>query len=117
MVKPIDDDRIYLVFNRELYHIPNMEVFNNLFIANAKINELPAIAFELLPKAGILYNARIIKGEGSSAIFLQHYDFKQHIANPETFDALQFDWNKVVTVSNEELIQLLTKKPINICLR
>jgi hypothetical protein len=90
LVKPIDDDRIYLVFNRELYHIPNMEVFNNLFIENPQIEELPLINFEILPKAGILYNARIIKGE-NSAIFLQYYDFKQHIANTETFDALQFD--------------------------
>lgn len=111
LVKSIENDEIYLIFNRELHHIFDMDSFNNLFIENPKLEIYPAVELEMLPRGDTLKGVRLIKGSGA-AIYLQYNYVKLHISTPEAFNTLQFDWSKIVVVNDEELFQYTTKKPI-----
>ena len=111
LIKAHENDSIYLVFHRELHHIPSINIFNELFIPNAKVESRPLMELETLPKGIPLYNAQIIKGE-SSAVFLAFNNCKIHVGNTYTFKLFQFDWGKIKLVKSADISRLKTLHPI-----
>jgi hypothetical protein len=111
IVKSNSSEELYLVFNRELHYIPNMNSFNSLFIANPKIDVYSAVDLEILPRGDTLKDVRLIKSNGP-AIYLQYNGVKRHVTTPEAFNILQFDWNKVIIINDEDLFRHTTLKPI-----
>ena len=113
LIKAHENDSIYLVFHRELHHIPSINILNELFIPNAKVESRPLMELETLPKGSPLYNAQIIKGE-SSAVFLAFNNCKIHVGNTYTFNLFQFDWGKIKLVKPADISHLKTLHPIEL---
>lgn len=66
-----------------------------------------------LPIGMPLTDAKLIRVPGKAPVFLNANGVKYHVANPETMNACNFDWDKVLEATNEEVNQALTQNPIN----
>jgi len=111
LVKSEVSPEIYLVINRHLHHVPNMNVLEKLFIPSPNIQSVSPMTLELLPKGAKLEKARLIKAS-NMAVFVQYDKYKIHIPNPETFIAYSFDWGKITNLSDEEISKYITLFPI-----
>lgn len=113
LVKAGDNDSIYLVFNRELHHVPDVHVYSKLFRGGARVDIRRAMDLQTLPKGSPLVAARLVKDE-FSAVYLTFDRYKVHIGNPYTFDLFQFDWGKVLLLSYAEIAQFITIRPLEL---
>lgn len=66
-----------------------------------------------LPIGMPLTDAKLIRVPGKAPVFLNANGVKYHVANPETMNACNFDWDKVLEATDEEVNNALTQNPIN----
>lgn len=92
-----DRDRIYLVESGVLRHIPNAEVFNNLFnnwdyIYTTDVDNLPiGKPLEL--------DTELFRINNSASIYLKDGNEQRLIISREVFESYDFNWSKVVNRS------------------
>ena len=113
LVRAEDNDTIYLVFNRELHHVPNVVVFSKLFIPNALVSVRKKMELQTLPIGTPLRDSRLIKDD-SPAIYLTYDTYKVHIGNTFTFDTFKFNWGEIQNVDPEEIKKLTTLHPLEL---
>ena len=102
---------VYLILDREKRLLNNDIVYNNLFIDKRGVQYIGTLNMELLPTGKPVKNAMLCKGS-TAAVYLVLEKTKQHISNPEVFNLFYFDWGKIKTVTDQEILKYKTKKPI-----
>lgn len=111
LIRAYNTPEIYLVINQHLHHIPDMDVFRSLYVNSPEIQNMNAIALELLPMGDPLVKGRLVMAS-NSAVFLQYDRVKVHVPNPETFNVYGFAWNKVIKLGDDEIQKYKTLSPI-----
>jgi len=94
-----DTGEIFLYYEFECHHIPNPTTFNNLF-KNWNTEPLEPTTFalqeyECTKVYDIDTSARLVKFDGSDRIYFFNLELRW-IANPETFEACNFDSTKIL---------------------
>lgn len=97
----------YLVFGGELHRIPE-DAIDRLFNNRDGVRKYHRL---YLPIGMPLTDAQLIHPAGTGSYYLYANGVKYHIANPPTFEACNFDWNKV-TEKPAEASKILTGNPI-----
>jgi hypothetical protein len=88
------DGAIYLILDGKAHHVQNPTVWNNLFRdwSFESATTLPYPTSEVLGES-----TRLIIYPGSAAVYLSiNGKVLRHIADPETYDACNFDWGKII---------------------
>lgn len=108
-----DIGAVYIHLDGELRHVPNPKTYNNLF-------NLPLVASQFIrfknaskapypiSKRPLMNNAKLVRVKGTAPVYLTEtypWDkgtvYYRHVINPEQFNTLNFDWNKVQEISEK----------------
>ncbi|XP_076335748.1 uncharacterized protein LOC143238958 [Tachypleus tridentatus] len=98
LMKHPSKPEVYQIIDGCRHWVPNPPTYNNLYKTWECIKT--NVLVEHICNCDSLSNgAELIKGSGP-AVYLLSNGVKRHIANPDTFNAFCFDWNKIKTYSD-----------------
>lgn len=108
LVKPVNQDRVYIISGGQRRWISSAQVFITLGyqwdkIVSVSDNDLSHHSYGLaITDASIHPEGSLIKGS-SPTVYLVQNNTKRAIKSIEAFNANNFIWDRIITVSNEEL--------------
>ncbi|XP_076338864.1 uncharacterized protein LOC143240399 [Tachypleus tridentatus] len=103
---------VYQIIDGCKHRVPRIRTYENLYKDTNCIKTDTSIR-NLCKCHSLSIYATLIKGSGP-AVYLLSNGVKRHIANPDTFNAFCFDWDKIKTISDFAVKRIFTGSSIKI---
>lgn len=89
--------KVWIIIHGTRRHIPDMSIFNRLFVTNPKI--ISSVEAGMIPEgSSISYDAELISY--NTGVFFKEGNIIRWITSPTAMNNYSFDWGKIRTVSS-----------------
>jgi hypothetical protein len=110
LIKQTNLPEVYLILDGKKSWIPDPAAYNRIIVTSENKITLISDVDVYVTGPQIDTNSQLIRGKDANEIYLVSYGQKRWITNPNVFNDLGFDWNKVVVVDHW-VLQLFSSGP------